>query len=214
MIKFESDFIKHLFPNTIREGDLARLFNTLLPQYEINNINRIAGFLTQSSHQSSNYIELIEKLNHNHYGLRTLYPKHFRDDTTAKIYQTSPEKIANRIYAGKFGNGDEASGDGWKFRKRGAIPLLGRDNYTEYANSFDISLEDAIKKLETLEGAIEVSCYIWKKYNVNQECDVENIENMTKLINPDLAGVENCKIIYTKIKQSLISQLLTFKRLG
>ena len=201
MIEFQSQFIKHLFPKTIREGDLARVFNELFPVYEINTVNRIAGFLTQTSHRSSNYINLVEKLNYNSHGLRSVFPKYFRDDVTVKQYENKPEKIANLLYADKFGNGNEASGDGWRYRNRGAIPIIGRDAYDHYANSVNLSIDEAIKELETLDGAIKIACYYWKEHDLNQLCDLDDIDSVTELVQPN--NLTDCKSTYNRIKKIL-----------
>jgi len=87
--------------------------------------------------------------------------------------------IANRVYASRMGNGNEASGDGYKFRGRGAIQLTGCSNYTAFAKDVGKTIDETIVYLETLEGAIESACWFWKKNGLNEIADKKDITLMT-----------------------------------
>src|SRR5690349_9637429 len=90
---------------------------------------RQSAFLAQLAHESNGFKFVRENLNYSHEGLRKIFPKYFPDDASAVPYARQPEKIANRVYAGRMGNGSEASGDGWRYRGRGLIQVTGRANY-------------------------------------------------------------------------------------
>lgn len=91
-----------------------------------------AHFFGQCHHETGGFRFFIENLNYTAEALRRIWPRHFPDDATARAYARHPERIANRAYANRMGNGNESSGDGWRFRGRGAIQLTGRNNYTRY----------------------------------------------------------------------------------
>ena len=94
--------------------------------------NRAAHFFAQTAHESGNFKAFSENLNYSAKGLRGIFGKYFPTDALARAYERKPEKIANRVYANRMGNGDEASGDGWKFRGRGPLQLTGKNNYRAF----------------------------------------------------------------------------------
>jgi putative chitinase len=185
-------------------GDLANILTKVFPKYEINTKNRVAGFLAQCGHESADFTILKENLNYGAKGLRGVFPKYFPDDATAAKYERKPEMIANRVYASRMGNGDEKSGEGYKFRGRGAIQLTGKENYTKFAQSIGKTLDETISYVETLEGAIESACWFWKTRNLNATCDADDIVKMTKLINGGTIGLEDRKAHYEKAKKVLV----------
>lgn len=104
----------------------------VMAKFEINTPLRLAHFLAQCGHESGGFKAVSENLNYGAKGLRGVFPKYFPTDALAAAYERKPEKIANKVYASRMGNGDEASGDGYKFRGRGYIQLTGKANYTEF----------------------------------------------------------------------------------
>jgi putative chitinase len=111
----------------------------VLDKFEINTPLRLAHFLAQCGHESGGFKVVSENLNYGAAGLQSIFKKYFTAES-AKEYQRKPEKIANIVYANRMGNGNQASGEGYKFRGRGFIQLTGKDNYT----AFDKSVEDDI----------------------------------------------------------------------
>ena len=112
----------------------------LLPDYEINTPKRMAAFIAQCSHESGGFTALEENLNYKAATLRKIFPKYFPDDGIANQYCSRPNKaeaIANKVYANRMGNGDEASGEGFKFRGRGYIQLTGKQNYTAFGKAIN-----------------------------------------------------------------------------
>ena len=163
----------------------------ILPEYNINTPQRVAAFLAQCAHESGGFVFLKENLNYKAPSLRKVFPKYFQDDATAAAYANKPEKIANRVYANRMGNGDESSGDGWRYCGRGLIQLTGKDNYTFFAASLDIPVEEAAEYLQTFEGAVQSACFFWEQNNLNQWADKGDILTLTKRINGGTIGLED-----------------------
>jgi putative chitinase len=95
---------------------------------------RAAHFFAQTAHESGGFKTFSENLNYGAKGLRGIFGKYFPTDALARAYERQPQKIANRVYANRMGNGPENSGDGWKFRGRGALQLTGKETYQAFAN--------------------------------------------------------------------------------
>ena len=127
---------------------------TLLPQYDINTVSRIAGFMAQCGHESLNFKVLSENLNYSAKGLNAVFPKYFKKaGRNAEEYHRNPELIANVVYANRMGNGPPNSGDGYLFRGRGVIQITGKNNYNDFAASVGITLAEAIDYVQTKQGA-------------------------------------------------------------
>jgi putative chitinase len=174
-------------------AELFEVFNEVLPRYEITTIERVAAFLAQCGHESADFTVLKENLNYSAEGLAKVFPKRFPTVAAAQPYNRNPEKIANKIYSDRMGNGPEASGEGYKFRGRGAIQLTGKENYTKFANSIDKSLDEAVAYTETLAGAIESACWFWSTNKLNALADATDIVALTKRINGGTIGLEDRK---------------------
>jgi len=162
---------------------------SLLEDYEINTPKRIAAFMAQCGHESGGFVFLSENLNYSAAGLMRVFPKYFPDQATANAYARNPEKIANRVYANRMGNGDEASGEGFKFRGRGLIQVTGKDNYFWFASSLSITPEAAAEYMQTFEGAAQSACWYWENTSLNKLADAGDILTMTKRINGGTIGL-------------------------
>lgn len=165
--------------------------NQILPDYEIATPQRVAAFIAQTAHESGNYVFLRENLNYRAASLRKVFPKYFPDDGIAAAYAGRPEKIANRVYANRMGNGPEDSGDGWRYCGRGLIQLTGKNNYTAFAESIETPVEQVTEYLETFEGAVQSGCWFWETNNLNKWADAGDIKTMTKVINGGYIGLED-----------------------
>lgn len=164
----------------------------LLPDYDINTPKRIAAFVAQCAHESGGFMILKENLNYRWETLRKLFPKYFPNDDIAKLYAAKPNKqaaIANRIYANRMGNRDEASGDGYRFCGRGILQLTGRNNYQAFADSLEMNINDVPDYLMTFEGAAQSACWFWETNNLNKFADAGDILNLTKRINGGTIGL-------------------------
>ena len=169
----------------------------ILPKYEINTANRIAGFFAQCAHESVGFKVLEENLNYRAETLEKLFSKYFsKAGRNAADYAKQPEKIANVIYASRMGNGDTASGDGYRFRGRGVIQLTGRDNYTAFGKSVGMTAEQVIDYVTTKKGALESACWYWNSRKINAAADATDIVKMTKLINGGTIGLDDRKKHY------------------
>jgi putative chitinase len=163
----------------------------ILPDYDINTPERVAAFMAQTMHESGGYKALKENLNYRAETLMKVWPRYFPDIATANRYAHNQEAIANRAYGGRMGNGDEASGDGFRYCGRGLIQLTGKQNYTKFAESIDTPVEEIPDFLATFEGAIQSACWFWETNNLNQYADSGDILTMTKRINGGTLGLED-----------------------
>lgn len=188
---FTKDQLKQMIPKNPYLDNWYKAISEILPEYQINTPKRVAAFLAQCAHESGGFIFLKENLNYKAPSLRKVFPKYFADDATAAAYANKPEKIANRVYANRMGNGDEASGDGWRYCGRGLIQLTGKDNYTFFAASLEIPVEEAAEYLQTFEGAVQSACFFWEQNNLNQWADKGDILTLTKRINGGTIGLED-----------------------
>jgi putative chitinase len=166
----------------------------ILPAYDINTPQRVSAFVAQCAHESAGFKFLKENLNYKAASLRKVFPKYFPDDATANDYASRANKqeaIANKVYANRMGNGDEASGDGFRYLGRGLIQLTGKNNYTLFAASIDTPLEEIPEYLQTFEGAVQSACWFWDQNNLNQWADKGDILTLTKRINGGTIGLED-----------------------
>ena len=169
----------------------------MLPKYDIDTPERVAGFMAQCGHESNNFRVLKENLNYSATALDKIFGKYFkRAGRDAQQYHRQPEKIANVIYANRMDNGDTASGDGWKFRGRGIIQLTGRYNYTKFAKSINTGLRATVEYLEAKQGALESACWYWDTNGLNAIADSQDIVKMTKRINGGTIGLADRKKHY------------------
>ena len=193
------DLLTHMCPQTrssILEGYIEPL-NTVAEYYEMNiNPARLAGFLAQTAHESGGYTAIKENLNYSAKGLMGTFKKYFPTEDIANQYAKKPERIANRVYANRMSNGDESSGDGYRFCGRGLIQLTGRANYTKFANDLGMSLEETVAYLETPNGAVSSAGWFWDNNKLNQYCDSGDFVTLTKRINGGTIGLEDRKHHY------------------
>jgi len=172
---------------------LAVKYKTLLNRSLLNTPLRLAHFFTQISHESNNGKRLVENLNYSKERLLIVFKKYFTKDSvdangrtvlgTASLYANNPVNIANRVYANRMGNGDEASGDGWKYRGRGHMMLTGKDNYAAAAKDTDLDLINNPDLLLQEANALIVSIWYWNKNNLNQFADIDNLDGVSDVIN-------------------------------
>ena len=186
--------LKELLPKNPYVGHWHQALSQLLPDYEINTAQRIAAFVAQCSHESGGFTALKENLNYKAVTLRKIFPKYFPSDDLANAYANMPNKqeaIANRVYASRMGNGDEHSGDGYRYCGRGLIQLTGKTNYQSFADSLEMNVEDVPEYLATFEGAAQSACWFWESNNLNQWADKGDILTLTKRINGGTIGLED-----------------------
>ena len=127
-------------------------------KFEINTSLRLAHFLAQCGHESGGFKLVNENLNYGAKGLRGIFAKYFPTDALAAQYERHPEKIANKVYASRMGNKDEASGDGWKFHGRGYIQLTGHDNFKAFSDSIG---EDCVANPDLVATKYPLASAAW-----------------------------------------------------
>ena len=169
--------------------------NDVMEFYEINNPKRISMFLAQVGHESGGLRTIKENLNYSADGLKRVFPKYFRDVNPAD-YAKKPEKIANRVYGGRMGNGPESTGDGYRYCGRGLIQLTGKSNYEAFAADMGWPLAEATEWLSTEEGAAWSAGWFWDSRELNQWADKGDILTVTKKINGGAIGLEDRKSHY------------------
>jgi putative chitinase len=163
----------------------------ILPDYEINTIPRVSAFVAQCAHESGNFRLLKENLNYKAESLMRVWPSRFTNIDIARQYAQQPEKIANKVYADRMGNGSESSGDGWRYAGKGLIQLTGKDNYSRFAESIETPVEEVAEYLQTFEGAVQSACWFWEVNNLNQWADAGDILTLTKRINGGTIGLDD-----------------------
>ena len=194
MTELTKDQLRQLIPKNPFIDQWYDALSQLLPDYEINTPQRIAAFIAQCAHESGNFVAIKENLNYRAVTLRKLFSKYFPTDELAAQYASMPNKqeaIANRIYASRMGNGPEESGDGYRYCGRGLIQLTGKTNYSLFAESLEISVEEASEYLQTFEGAAQSACWFWESNNLNRFADVGDIKGLTRAINGGYIGLED-----------------------
>ncbi|XP_076042841.1 glycosyl hydrolase family 19 domain-containing protein HI_1415-like [Oratosquilla oratoria] len=163
-------------------------------KYNINTPLRQAHFLAQIGHESSSLKATEENLNYSKKALLSDFENYFPTDALAEEYARKPEKIANRIYANRLGNGNEASGDGWKYRGRGLIQLTGKANYEQFNKN---TKENVVANPDLVASdanlAVEVAGWYWNSRNINKAADADDVEKVTKLVNGGDKGLKKRK---------------------
>jgi putative chitinase len=185
---FKLDALKGHVPQAIIDQipDTAARFGITTPL-------RLAHFLSQASHESGGFRAFSENLNYSAKGLCGIFRKYFPSVTIAMQYERKPEKIANRVYSSRMGNGNEASGDGWKYRGRGALQTTGKSNYQDFANFMQMPEIMSNPDLVATRYALASAAFFFKKNNLWGICDQgasdEVVKKLTKRINGGQIGI-------------------------
>jgi putative chitinase len=185
---FKLDALKGHVPQAIIDQipDTAARFGITTPL-------RLAHFLSQASHESGGFRAFSENLNYNAKGLCAIFRKYFPSVTIAMQYERKPEKIANRVYSSRMGNGNEASGEGWKYRGRGALQTTGKSNYQDFANFMQMPEIMSNPDLVATRYALASAAFFFKKNSLWGICDQgasdEVVKKLTKRINGGQIGI-------------------------
>jgi putative chitinase len=173
-------------------------------RYEINTPARQAAFIGQCAHESMNFTKLEENLNYSAEGLMKTWPSRFPTMEVAKQYARNPEKIANRVYGGRMGNGTEESGDGWLYHGRGLIQLTGKDNYTLAGDALNMDFIHSPDYVLVPKYAALTAGWYWNKRQLNKEADAKDYMGMTKKINGGTIGLDD-RIAHIKHAQEVMT---------
>ena len=203
---FTVDKLEECVTENKKIGDWHSALANALPKYDINTPERVAGFLSQTAYESAYYTRTVENLNYSAQGLRKIFGKYFPTDKLAAAYARKPEKIANRVYANRMGNGDENSGDGWKFRGHGLIQVTGKFNHEEcsiFLYNDPSVLLDKPELLTYMDGAVLSACWYWTTRKLNNYADARDITKITRLINGGTHGLETRQVLFTRMVKIL-----------
>ena len=172
---------------------LLRQLNNVMTEYGINaNAKRFNHFMAQIAHESKNFRKLEEDLSYSKERLWEVFRGRFESLEEAADFEWQPERIANRVYSHKIGNGDEASGDGWKYRGRGYIQLTGRNNYRTIGKRIKVNLEEDPDQLsKNRVVALKVAADYWDYRGLNALADQDDIDAVTLKINTAAMGIDH-----------------------
>lgn len=193
--------------NELPKGVIVEI-KSVIDKFAINTPTRLSHFLAQCSHESGEFKVVRENLNYSSERLLIVFPKYFKTKEQSDAYARKPEKIANKVYGSRMGNGDEASGDGWKFSGKGYIQLTGKDNYS----AFDKVVEDDIlanPNLVSTKYPLLSAGWFWNKNNLNTIADLgatdDVVIKISKKVNGGTIGVEDRITQFNKFYKSLTS---------
>jgi putative chitinase len=181
-----------------------------MKRFDINNILRVSHFVSQCAHESLGFTFKSENLNYSAEGLRKTFAKYFPDDATAKAYARQPEKIANRVYASRYGNGMETSGDGWRFRGKGYAQLTFKDNYVAFGKAIGEDLTVNPELVATPKYASLSACWFFSSKGLNALADTGSTDDVVKQITLKINGgynglaerTKNFKEVYALFQQA------------
>jgi len=171
-------------------------------KYDISTFKRQAYFLGQCMHESGGFKQLKENLNYSAKGLMATWPSRFPDMDTAEKFERNPEKIANKVYAGRMGNTED--GDGAKYIGRGLIQLTGKENYANCGNAIGVDLVANPDLLSTPKYAALSAGWFWNRKGLNALADADDIDTITKRINGGLIGLADRKAKIEMVSKYLV----------
>ena len=167
---------------------------SIVDKFNITNPLRLSHFLSQCAHESANFTALRENLNYSADGLLKIFPKYFKDRATAEAYARKPEKIGARVYANRMGNGNEESGEGYKFRGRGYIQLTGKDNYKQFGVFVGEDLVNTPDLVAT-KYPLTSAAFFFDKNGLWSICDkgdtLDVVTQVTKRVNGGTHGLDD-----------------------
>lgn len=173
-------------------------------RFEINTIRRVAAFIAQMAHESGLIVGREENLNYRAERLVQVWPSRFPTIAAAQPYAGNPQKLANKVYANRMGNGDEASGDGWRFRGGGPGQLTGADNWRGFAEAMGMTVDDALAFGRTLAGGVMSFAWFWEQNDLNRLADTPGVNDETRRINGGEHGLADRKAKF----DALVAEML------
>lgn len=175
------------------------VLNKTMQRYSINTPLRMCHFLAQVAHESGELQHTVENLNYSAEALLKTFPKYFNKGNVA-AYARKAEKIANRVYANRMGNGSESSGDGYRYRGRGLMQLTGRTNYSAFDRDVEVDIMKHPEKLQEPCWATEVAGWFWKRNSLNALADADNIDALRRRVNGGTNGLTQVKVYYQRAR--------------
>ena len=212
-MKITVEQLSHMIPKNTEVEQWCEELNRAFDKYGINTPNRIAGFISQCAHESSDFRRLEENLNYSEDALNRVFGRYFGEGKrNAADYARNPEKIANYVYMDEYRSkrgalGNVQEGDGWRFRGKGLKQLTGRRNVEGFAKDFGITAEEASDWLETKEGALASALWFWDTNNLNEVADTGDVVKLTKRINGGDIGLSDRQSRYNVAMQALTGDM-------
>lgn len=210
MITLTSEILRKIYPLSKNIERYAVALDKAMQECGIDTAERARAFLAQVGHESAQLNRVEENLNYSAQGLREIFPKYFPTQKEALAFARNPERIANRVYADRMGNGREESGDGWTFRGRGLIQITGRDNYASMSSLMGKDLTIWPDALLLPLDACRSAALWWKANGLNALADKlsgsgerKTFEAITKRVNGGLNGIDDRWEIYQKAKAAI-----------
>lgn len=185
------------------DPSLVQVFNDTFQKWGINTPQQQAAFIGQCGHESGNFTKLEENLNYSADRLMVIWPKRFPTINIAQPYHRNPRKIANKVYANRMGNRDEASDDGWRFRGSGWLQLTGHDNFYHAGKALGVDLVMKPDLVRTPEYAAQTAGWFWATHNCNQLAAAGDWNGLTKKINGGTIGI-NDRIHHTQMALAIM----------
>jgi putative chitinase len=165
--------------------------NETFTRFNLTTNNQKAMFIGQCSHECGNFRTLEENLNYRAETLMKLWPKRFPSLEFAKQYEKNPKKIANSVYASRMGNRDEASGDGYRFRGRGALQCTGHSTYFHAGKALGVDFVMQPDLIATPKYAALTAGWFWETHKLNPPSDALDYTKVTKIINGGTIGLDD-----------------------
>ncbi|WP_374981736.1 glycoside hydrolase family 19 protein [Pseudomonas solani] len=189
-------------------GVFISVLEQALPRFSVTTPTRQSAFLAQCAHESAGFSRFAENLNYSAAGLAATWPGRFRGadgqpNALALAYQRRPAVIANYVYANRMGNGDEESGDGWRFRGRGLLQITGRGMYQRCGEALGLPLLEQPDLLLQPEQALLSAAWFWQSNGLNALADAGDFEAITRRINGGLNGLAERKALWLKAREAL-----------
>lgn len=155
-----------------------------IDQFGLTKPARVAAFVAQAAHESARFTRLVENLNYTSPGrIMAIWPRRVPTPAAAAPLVGNPQALADRVYADRLGNGDEDSGDGWRYRGRGIFQITGRANYRDAGAALGLDIENDPDMLAQPEAACASAAWFWNKHGCNELIDRSNFDGTTLVIN-------------------------------
>lgn len=199
-----ADILRKAFPPCADAEDWATALRPAMERFRITTNGRIAAFLAQVGHESGGFQRLEENLVYRTPSrLAAVWPRRFCDACAAEPFVGNAESLANFVYAGRMGNGDAASGDGYRFRGRGLIQLTGRENYARAAAALGLDLLAQPELLASHGPAALSAAWFWHDRGLNALADAGAFEEITRRINGGAIGLEERRETWKRVCAAL-----------
>lgn len=190
-----------VFPSCQNPGTWCRTFDQIVDEFDLRRPQRLTMWLAQCGHESASFNVLRERMSYRTpAAIRDVWPSRFPTDESAVPYVLNPNGLANFAYAGRNGNGDVASGDGFRFRGGGLIQLTGRGNYREGGEHLGLDLETRPMQIESQLVAARTAAFFWVREDLNVAADAGDFDRTTFKVNgPAMQGHDERRDLWKKL---------------